>query len=165
MLITSSMLYKHFTKLPSTGPEETTVDTSLIGIIRLGMYISMPGYIDQLLERLKHTPPKRPVNAPHKWRKHVYGKTKQYNIPEDNSPLLTKAAAILLQSTVGSLLFYSRTVDPSHNKRLTIYSIMSPHIPMLLFDSTPVTCAFTSILTQPISSCQRPEVDLLVTFS
>ena len=75
--------------------------------------ISMPGYIDNLLDRLNHKKPKQPVDAPHKWRKPVFGKTTQYNIPLDNSPRLTQAAAILLQSTVGSLLFYSRAVDPS----------------------------------------------------
>ena len=73
----------------------------------------MPGYIERLLDHLKHPKPKRQVDAPHRWRKPEYGKTTQYNIPIDNSPYLTAAAAILLQSIVGSLLFYSRAVDPS----------------------------------------------------
>ncbi len=75
--------------------------------------ISMPGYIHRLLDCLKHPKPPRPVDAPHKWRKPTYSKTQQMSIPEDYSPLLTKHAALLLQSTVGSLLFYSRAVDPS----------------------------------------------------
>ena len=75
--------------------------------------ISMPGYIDTLLDRLKHNRPNRPVDAPHKWRKPTYGKSTQYNIPIDSSPRLTAAAALLLQSIVGSLLYYSRAVDPS----------------------------------------------------
>ena len=75
--------------------------------------ISMPGYTHRLLDRLKHPKPPRPVDAPHKWRKPTYGKTQQTSIPDDCSPLLTKHAALLLQSTVGSLLFYSRAVDPS----------------------------------------------------
>ena len=75
--------------------------------------ISMPGYIDRLLTRLKHPKPNRPVDAPHRWRKPEYGKSIQYNLPIDTSPPLTAPAAILLQSTVGSLLFYSRAVDPS----------------------------------------------------
>ena len=75
--------------------------------------ISMPGYIEHLLDRLKHQKTKRQVDAPHRWRKPEYGKTTQYNIPIDNSPYLTAMAAILIQSTVGSLLFYSRAVDLS----------------------------------------------------
>ena len=75
--------------------------------------ISMPGYIDKLLKRLQHSKPIRPVNAPHKWRTPTYGKHAQFNIPTDASPFLTPAASLLLQSTVGSLLFYSRAVDPS----------------------------------------------------
>ena len=75
--------------------------------------ISMPGYIDKLLQRLKHPSPKRPVDAPHKWKSPTYGRTTQFVTPIDTSPLLMPAASLLLQSTVGSLLFYSRAVDPS----------------------------------------------------
>ena len=53
------------------------------------------------------------MDAPHKWRTPTYGRHTQLNIPTDTSPLLTPAASLLLQSTVGSLLFYSRAVDPS----------------------------------------------------
>ena len=73
----------------------------------------MPGYIDRLLTCLHHQPPNKPVDAPHQWRKLAYGRTKQLNVPQDSPPPLTPATALLLQSTVGSLLFYSRAVDPS----------------------------------------------------
>ena len=73
----------------------------------------MPGYIESLLARLHHKPPKKPVDAPNQWRKPTYGRTQQLSVPQDSSPRLTPAAAVLLQSTVGSLLFYSRAVDPS----------------------------------------------------
>ena len=73
----------------------------------------MPGYIDNLLQKIQHKRPSRPVDAPHKWRKPTYGRSQQYNIPQDTSPRLTDTAALLLQSIVGSLLYYSRAVDPS----------------------------------------------------
>ena len=73
----------------------------------------MPGYINKLLQRLHHKRPKRPVDALYKWQHPVYGKYTQYNVPIDTSPRLTPAASLLLQSTIGSLLFYSHAVDTS----------------------------------------------------
>ena len=73
----------------------------------------MPGYFNRLLDMLKHPKPNKPVDAPLRWRKPTYDKTQQKSIPDNHSPLLTKQAAIMLQSTVSSLLFYSSAVDPS----------------------------------------------------
>ena len=39
---------------------------------------SMPNYIKALLKKLKHTPPARPVHAPHKWSEPAYGQ--KYNM-------------------------------------------------------------------------------------
>ena len=58
--------------------------------------ISMPGYNDWLLQRLKHKQPTRPVDAPHHWRKPVFDQLTQYNTPLDTSPRLTPAASVLL---------------------------------------------------------------------
>ena len=75
--------------------------------------ISMTGYITVLLTRIKHPPPKRPVNAPHKWTAPVYGKHQQLATPPDAAPLLPDSEVDYPQSCNGSLLFYGRAVDPS----------------------------------------------------
>ena len=75
--------------------------------------ISMPGYITNLLTRMKHPTPSRRVDAPHAWTAPCYGRTVQHAPLQDMTPLLSTAATGLLQSAVGSLLFYARTVDPS----------------------------------------------------
>ena len=75
--------------------------------------ISMPGYITSLLSRLHHPLPKQPVDAPHKWTVPVYGQKQQLAPQADTSPLLPPAEVGKLQSSNGSLLFYSRAVDPS----------------------------------------------------
>ncbi len=75
--------------------------------------ISMPGYITNLLTRLKHPPPAHKVDAPHAWIAPKCGQTVQHAPLKDMTPLLSAAATGLLQSAVGSLLFYARAVDPS----------------------------------------------------
>ncbi len=60
----------------------------------------MPGYISNLLTHLKHPTPARSVDAQYKWN------------PPDSSPFLS-VIDTGLQSTVGSLLIYTRAVDPS----------------------------------------------------
>ena len=75
--------------------------------------VSMPGYINNLLSRLKHKKPSKPVDAPHKWVVKRYGKHPQLTPLPDSSPPLSSKETGILQSTVGSLLFYSRAVDPS----------------------------------------------------
>ncbi len=73
----------------------------------------MSGYITNLLTRLKHPPPTQRVDAPYAWIAPKYGRTVQHAPLKDMSPLLSAAATGLLQSAVGSLLFYTRAVDPS----------------------------------------------------
>ena len=69
--------------------------------------ISMQGYITNLLTRLKHPPPKHKVDAPHAWTAPKYGRTVQHASLKDMTPLLSAAETGLLQSAVGSLLFYA----------------------------------------------------------
>ena len=75
--------------------------------------ISMPGYIEKLLKKLKHPQPPRPVHAPHQWTKPVYGRHIQQCTADDTSPLLQPKEITLIQSIVGALLYYTRAVDPS----------------------------------------------------
>ena len=76
--------------------------------------ISIPGYIiSLLLSRLHHPTPKKPVDTSHKWTVPVYGQKQQPAPEADTSPLLQTAEVGKLQSSNGSLLFYSKAVDPS----------------------------------------------------
>ena len=74
--------------------------------------ISMPGYIEKVLHKYQHKPPSRPQHAPHKWTQPVYGQKQQLTPDPDQSDLLDKADTKLIQGIVGSLLYYSRAIDP-----------------------------------------------------
>jgi hypothetical protein len=74
--------------------------------------ISMPKYIPAMLERLQHPKPARPQHAPHKWTQPAYGQKLQL-APIDETPKLDKTGIHFVQSCVGSLLYYSRAVDPT----------------------------------------------------
>ena len=75
--------------------------------------ISMPGYIPKLRSRLNHPQPSRPQHAPHRWTQPAYGKVTQFAPQPDSSPFLNAKDTKELQSTTGSLLYYSRAVDPT----------------------------------------------------
>ena len=75
--------------------------------------ISMPGYIEKLLQRLAHQRPTRPVHEPHTWTKPVFGRYVQPSTPEDTSTRLPNTDTKIIQSIVGALLYYTRAVDPS----------------------------------------------------
>ena len=75
--------------------------------------ISMPGYIDRVLHRFQHPKPPKPQYAPHTWTAPVYGQSTQYAREPDQSPPLDSIGIKYVQSVVGSLLYYSRAVDPT----------------------------------------------------
>ena len=86
----------------------------------------MPGYITNLLDCLHNEKIRKPVEAPLTWYKPTYyGDTQQTYISQDTSTFLMTIAAILLQSTVASLVLDTRAVDlfilPSLNKISTQY--------------------------------------------
>ena len=71
----------------------------------------MPNYDRELLKKLKHTPPKNPVHAPHRWSELVYGQKIQYAKELDSAPYLDAKGIRRVQSIVGSCLYYCRAVD------------------------------------------------------
>ena len=85
--------------------------------------ISIPGYIDKLLKKLKHKKTTRPVHAPHKWSIPIFGQHDQQSIPDDSSNLLPKTKVKIVQSIVGALLYGTRDDDPSMNPALNKISI------------------------------------------
>ena len=75
--------------------------------------ISMPGYIPKLHSCLHHPTPSCPQHAPHRWTQPAYGKATQYVPPADTSAFLNTKDTKAIQSTTGSLLYYSCAVDPT----------------------------------------------------
>ena len=113
--------------------------------------ISMPGYIARVLHKFQHKPPHRPQHAPHTWTSPVYGRKRQYALPDDKDPIVPKEKIKFVQKVVGSLLFYARAIEntmlPALNeishkqsqptnttvKNATGSLIMLPHILMAKF--------------------------------
>jgi Reverse transcriptase (RNA-dependent DNA polymerase). len=72
--------------------------------------ISMPGYIEKVLTKFQHPPPRRKQDAPAPWNQPAYGQRIQYAV-DDTSPAADKAQKTRIQQIVGSLLYYARAVD------------------------------------------------------
>ena len=68
-------------------------------------------YINKLRDRLSHPYPPRPQYAPHRWTQPAYGIKTQYAPQPDLSSPLDTAGIKFVQSTTGSLLYYSHAVD------------------------------------------------------
>ena len=75
--------------------------------------ISMPGYITKLLHKLQHKTKKSPQFAPHEWTTPTYGAKRQYAKDNSDLPILPLKQIRHVQTVVGSLLYYSRAVDPT----------------------------------------------------
>ena len=73
----------------------------------------MPKYLQTALLKFRHPAPKRPQHAPHSWAKPTYGAQVQYAQDDDSSPLLPAKTINLVQTIVGTLLYYSIAVDPN----------------------------------------------------
>ena len=72
--------------------------------------ISMPEYVPDALKKYQHIKPKRIQHTPHKWNKPVYGKRLQL-ATTDTSPKLDKKGKRLIQSIVGTFLYYGRAIE------------------------------------------------------
>ena len=71
----------------------------------------MKDYAIKELHKLQHTFPTEPQHAPHKWTFLIYGKNRQFAPDPDKTPLLPKENIKKVQRTVGTFLYYTRTVD------------------------------------------------------
>ena len=74
--------------------------------------LSMPGYIQNLLHKYNHKQRKQ-QHAPHPYRAPVYGSKIQTATPEDATAPVDSPTKTRIQQIVGSLLYYSRAVDPT----------------------------------------------------
>ena len=73
----------------------------------------MPGYTDKLQAQINHPPPNKPQHTLHRWTQPAYSQRIQYAPQLDVSCLLDKKGIKFIQSTTGSLLYYSRALDPT----------------------------------------------------
>ena len=73
----------------------------------------MSTFPQKLCDRLSHPDPSRPQYAPHRWTQPAYGIKTQYTPEPDTSSPLDACGIKFVQSTTGSLLCYSRAVDPT----------------------------------------------------
>jgi hypothetical protein len=74
--------------------------------------ISMPGYIQQALDRFHVSKPAKPTLTPLPYNLPNYGQKVQQPV-EDHSPLATEAEKKLVQQVIGVLNYYARAIDYS----------------------------------------------------
>jgi hypothetical protein len=74
--------------------------------------ISMPGYVSNVLSKFQHDAPRHPQRTPSKYVMPVYGEKTQY-ATKDETPPLTAKQCLTIQKVTGSVLYYSRAVDPT----------------------------------------------------
>jgi hypothetical protein len=73
--------------------------------------ISLPGYINKVLQRFEHKHPSKPQNCPFQPNPRKYGKDAQDPLTFNNSEFLDLNGIRKVQQVVGDLLFYARAVD------------------------------------------------------
>jgi hypothetical protein len=74
--------------------------------------ISMPGYVSNFLSKFQHDAPKHPHHIPSRYVTPVYGAKTQY-ATKDETPPLTAKQFLTIQKVTGSVLNYTRAVDPT----------------------------------------------------
>jgi hypothetical protein len=72
----------------------------------------MHGYITNVLNKFQHDAPRTPQHTASKYITPVYGAKMQF-ATQDNSPSLTVTQCTEIQRITGSILYYSRAVDPT----------------------------------------------------
>ena len=73
--------------------------------------VSMPGYVQRILQRFKHPQPRTPQHSPHKWDRPIYGQKIQYAQDDHDLPILPPDQITRIQQIVGCFLFYARAID------------------------------------------------------
>ena len=75
--------------------------------------VSMPKYIPNLLKRLKYKPSKKQEFSPHEYHPFEFKKKGEQHLtkPADMSAPLNKTDTKYIQSIVGALLYYARSLD------------------------------------------------------
>jgi hypothetical protein len=74
--------------------------------------ISMPGYVSNVLSKFQHDSPKHLHHTPSRYVTPVFGAKTQYAM-RDETPPLTTTQCPTIQKVTGSVLYYTRAVDPT----------------------------------------------------
>ena len=69
--------------------------------------VSMPNYIEKLLNKFNHAAPKIKQYAPHVWPQKLYGQSTQLATQEDTSEKLHGKQILDVRSKVGTFLYYA----------------------------------------------------------
>ena len=115
---------EHLTHLINALKDAYEVTVDMQGSYMLGMTlswdyankhvdISMPNYIQNMLTKFDHPKPTRPQHQPHECLPIQYGQKVQFSHEPAPSPSLSKQQTTRIQQIVGTLLYYSRAVDPT----------------------------------------------------
>ena len=75
--------------------------------------ISIPDYLKKSLHKFQQPKPPRSQNAPHAWKDPTYGTKIQYPEDANHYPLLPPKSIHLLQQIIGTLLYYTITINPT----------------------------------------------------
>ena len=70
-------------------------------------------YVKKALDRLQHPEPKIPHYAPHLWTVPTYVKRLKMAPYHDNSKIIDNKYTKQIQSILGTMLYYARSVDPT----------------------------------------------------
>jgi hypothetical protein len=73
--------------------------------------ISMPGYVNKLLARFEHTPPRHPQHSPHAAPLRKFGPAAQEPVEHDTLPILPLHRIRRIQQIIGTILYYARAID------------------------------------------------------
>jgi hypothetical protein len=74
--------------------------------------ISMPGYVSNVFSKFQHDAPNHPQYTPSRYVTPVYSAKTQYTT-KDEKPPLTSKQCLIIQKVTGSVVYYSRYVDPT----------------------------------------------------
>jgi hypothetical protein len=101
--------------------------------------LSMPDYIPKALTRFQHKPPSKPQHSPYKSAPIQYGKKIQLaqhdKASPENSPKLSDDKIKHIQQIVGTLLYYSRAVDPTLAAALSTIASQQSHGTQAVMDA------------------------------
>ena len=75
------------------------------------IYVLMPTYVPNMLEKYNHPKPTRRQRAPHAWSSQSYGQKRQYAKIQPDLPSLHQHRVTAIQQKTGSMLYYARALE------------------------------------------------------